>query len=475
MRKLHKFNWCVILACIVILTLLTVVKYGMGTTTITAVICLVVAGIIASVVYFLNISHEKKAVGMMWTVGFACITYSFLVGGSSSAYVACFIVVAMSATYFSRKIIFLIALPISAYMLVMAIINPAVVEGESATVVGAVSKVIIFVVTIFILGKATNRGEEMYNQSQDMVNKISVDSKKSLEIANRLHETVKESNETVSKIVDQSNGIGEASEQMSIAMDEMVKGMTNVNDSLDSAKEAMKDNRKVSDELGEKYALVLNSVKEGKEDVEVAKKTMDDMERSVSEAIDATKGLLMQMQQIDSILAEINGIATQTNLLSLNASIEAARAGEAGKGFAVVADEIRALSDESADAANNIQKILEGLDNIVSSVSVKIEEGSKAAKLGYEEMDKITDVLAEISETSESVGNVIDREKQLIESINEDIIKIADEMDNIVNVSEENASMLSSIKDNIEEQGQSILHLEEEMNSVEALAEEVVN
>ena len=72
------------------------------------------------------------------------------------------------------------------------------------------------------------------------------------------------------------------------------------------------------------------------------------------------------------IISEIESIAAQTNLLSLNASIEAARAGESGRGFAVVADQIRDLADQSAKAAVNTRELIEASIREVS-------EGNSAA------------------------------------------------------------------------------------------------
>lgn len=109
-------------------------------------------------------------------------------------------------------------------------------------------------------------------------------------------------------------------------------------------------------------------------------------------AVDAVRRMLEAMEEIyeeashsRSIIKTIDGVAFQTNLLSLNAAVEAARAGEAGKGFAVVAEEVRALSGRSAEAARNTAAITERLMETASRGKALAAEA--AARLGDLDQD----------------------------------------------------------------------------------------
>lgn len=101
-------------------------------------------------------------------------------------------------------------------------------------------------------------------------------------------------------------------------------------------------------------------------------------------------------KKIGNIISEIESIAAQTNLLSLNASIEAARAGEAGRGFAVVADQIRELADQSAKAAVDTRDLIEG--------SIKeVAEGNNAAARAAESIQAVVAGIKEIAEFSKDL------------------------------------------------------------------------
>ena len=124
-------------------------------------------------------------------------------------------------------------------------------------------------------------------------------------------------------------------------------------------------------------------------------------------------------KEIANIIAEIEDIAAQTNLLSLNASIEAARAGEAGKGFAVVADQIGKLASDSANSAvntkrlieNSIQEIEQG-NNITLKTTAAIESVINGIK-------SLANSTHEISELSNSQADAMKQLELGVEQISE--------------------------------------------------------
>lgn len=128
----------------------------------------------------------------------------------------------------------------------------------------------------------------------------------------------------------------------------------------------------------------------------------DEAERSHREMqamIEAMSRINNASQQVGNIISEIEDIASQTNLLSLNASIEAARAGEAGRGFAVVADQIRQLAEQSAKSADETRTLIE------TSLSA-IADGSKAVDIVIASINRIVEGIELISKSSKSISEM---------------------------------------------------------------------
>ena len=124
-------------------------------------------------------------------------------------------------------------------------------------------------------------------------------------------------------------------------------------------------------------------------------------------------------QKIGNIIAELEDIASQTNLLSLNASIEAARAGEAGRGFAVVADEIRKLAEQSANSAINSRVLIE------ESIQ-EVKNGNEAALKTSEVLGAVVTSIHEIAETSRQISEASTHQAQAMEQANLGIDRISE-------------------------------------------------
>jgi len=105
-------------------------------------------------------------------------------------------------------------------------------------------------------------------------------------------------------------------------------------------------------------------------------------------------------KKADEITKFINNIASQTNLLGLNAAIEAARAGDSGRGFGVVADEIRKLSKSSSESIKNIQEFLKKTDNNIKGISSKIENVNEVFQEQAAGIEEITASVEELNATA---------------------------------------------------------------------------
>jgi methyl-accepting chemotaxis protein len=179
---------------------------------------------------------------------------------------------------------------------------------------------------------------------------------------------------------------------------------------------------------------------------------MDQIREQVN-AIGTTIVTLAQLtRRIDEIITSVSEVATQSNLLALNASIEAARAGAHGRGFAVVADEVRALSLQSTNAARQVRDILAEIQAAVRQTVSATEAGMQQVDAGAEvtrQADHIMQQLAEnVAASNQGVRAIYEVIRQQAQGLEE----IAISMERVDRITQQNLTstrMITTVSTNL--------------------------
>ena len=128
---------------------------------------------------------------------------------------------------------------------------------------------------------------------------------------------------------------------------------------------------------------------------------------TVAETAKKVKHLGESSQKISTVVELISAFASQTNMLALNASIEASRAGESGRGFAIVASEVRALAQRSAEATEEIRKLVSSIQAETNEVVVAMESGTEQVVIGTQLVDETRQSLNKITTASSKISELV--------------------------------------------------------------------
>jgi methyl-accepting chemotaxis protein len=195
--------------------------------------------------------------------------------------------------------------------------------------------------------------------------------------------------------------------QVASSSAETSTALTEVSTTVEQVKQSAKIASGKAENVSHDSQESVRVAESGKESTETTIDKINLIRNQMQSISEAVVSLSEHSQQISAIMATVQDIADQSNLLSVNASIEAARAGDYGKGFAVVAQEIKSLADQSKQATEQVRNILEDTQKRVSAVVMAAEQGGKAVELGVAASVQSGEVIGRLSGTVVSSSQAV--------------------------------------------------------------------
>ncbi|PPS42947.1 methyl-accepting chemotaxis protein [Pseudomonas syringae] len=246
--------------------------------------------------------------------------------------------------------------------------------------------------------------------------------------------------DTIQEIANAADQLASASEELNAVTEESAKALIRQNDEIQQAATAVNEMTAAVEEVARNASGASESSEEtsrsaiqGRDQVKNAVGSVNTMAEQISQSTEKVTVLATRVNEITGVLAVIQSIAQQTNLLALNAAIEAARAGEQGRGFAVVADEVRALAHRTQASTTDIESMMSqiraGADEAViamnNSRSLAGETRDQAIEAGHA-LDRITEGVSTINEKNLVIASAAEEQAHVAREVDRNLVNIQD-------------------------------------------------
>ncbi len=268
--------------------------------------------------------------------------------------------------------------------------------------------------------------------------------------------------EGVNVLSTSANEISTSTTQLAAGASETATAVAETTATVEEVRQTAQVANEKSRHVSESAQKVAMTAQAGQQSTQGTIADMDRIRRQMVSVADSMVRLSEQSQSVGQIIATVDDLSAQSNLLAVNAAIEAAKAGENGKGFAVVAQEIRSLSDQSKQATNQVRGILSDIQKATSAAVMATEQGTKAVEAGVQQSGQAGQSIATLSS---SVSEAAQAATQIAASSQQQLVgvdQVATAMENIKQASSQNvvsAKQLELAAQNLKALGQRLSHL----------------
>jgi methyl-accepting chemotaxis protein len=256
-----------------------------------------------------------------------------------------------------------------------------------------------------------------------------------------------------SQITEGINVLSSSASQISTSTTQMASSAAETATSVSQTTTTVEEVRQTAQLSSQKAKIVAETSQRtaqisqaGTKSTELTIAGMSRIRQQMDTIADSMVRLSEQSQTIGQIVATVEDLAAQSNLLAVNASIEAAKAGEHGKGFAVVAQEVRSLAEQSKQATSQVRSILSDIQKATGAAVMATEQGSKAVEAGVKQSgeagESIQNLSSNVSEAAQVAVQIAASSQQQLVGVGQ----VASAMENIKQASTQNVATAKQLE-----------------------------
>ncbi|NLL05398.1 MAG: hypothetical protein GX270_06325 [Clostridiaceae bacterium] len=451
-NKAHKFNISMMWLFSLVLTLTAYFNGGISLA-IAAGFATGITSLIATALAYIKVKNNfLKSIIISLLPAVGSLLYTISRGGVERIFTAYLVCACLAGVYFNKKVMLTYSVIVSSMLIAVYAIKPEALLGNNSNFGEFLPRFGMFLCGTLALNYLSSEGNNhlanAYNESKkashlnenltNVIKQVNITTDSLFDNVTKCNDNIEENQEGVAIVARSIQDISKAVEHSAVAV-------SNVSSYVVDSSNIINETFSISKEVEKEFRSTFDILSVGSQKADEMMQHMSIMKNTINSAVTAVIELQEKMDIIDEFLESITEIASQTNLLSLNAAIEAAGAGESGKGFTIVAEEIRKLAEQSSKTAKDIHNITVEVQNTTRNALKEVQKGNSSVEEGTAKATDVMQIFVTVKNSIDSVNNKLYMEYEMMDKVAGRFNNMREQLETLAAASEENSASTQQV------------------------------